>query len=376
MARVKITEFGVIQKALAGATVQIFEASDNGENTGVLATLYKESTGSETLTNPQNLDEDGKLTVDCYVSSLVVGEISNISDLASRSLSKIRANPLEFPLGATNANFSGSSVAETVNDSVEDAQNFAEQAGDYFDAIEEVFGGTSSTTSHSLNGGSKTFTIAAGLPFSAGQYVIITYNPSPTSFLMHGQITSYVGTALTVTIGFVTGSGTYSDWNIITSGPRGSKGDTGATGAGTGDVLAANLGSEYIAGAETFRSNIGLVDTAITPLTEVRSVPQNSQSADYTIIASDAGKHIYHPASDANDRVFTIPSNSSVGYPVGTAITFVNMSANDLTIDITSDTLYLAGSGAVGSRSLARYGEATALKISATGWIISGVGLS
>jgi len=375
MARVKITEFGVIQKALAGATVQIFEADDSGENTGVLATLYKEATGSETLTNPQDLDEDGKLTVDCYVSSLVVGEISNISDIASRSLSKIRANPLEFPLGATNANFSGSSVEEAVNNSVDEAQSFAEQAGDYFDAIEEVFGGTSSTTSHSLSGGSKTFTIAAGLPFSVGQYVLITYNVSPTSNLMHGQITSYVGTELTVTIGFVTGSGTYSNWNIITSGPRGSRGDTGPAGSGAGDMLKSELLSG-LSDYPTVRLNLGLVDTAVTPIPDIRSIPQNSQSADYTIIAADAGKHIYHPESDANDRVFTIPSNASVGYPVGTAITFVNLSANDLAIEIDSDTLTLSGSGISGNRTLAQYGIVTILKVATTQWMISGVGVS
>jgi hypothetical protein len=52
------------------------------------------------------------------------------------------------------------------------------------------------------------------------------------------------------------------------------------------------------------------------------------------------------------------------------------MTAQVVTIAITSDTMYLVPTGTTGSRSLARYGSATALKISSTEWIISGSGLT
>lgn len=106
------------------------------------------------------------------------------------------------------------------------------------------------------------------------------------------------------------------------------------------------------------------------------NIPQNSQSAAYTLVLGDAGKHIYHPATDANARTYTIPANSSVAYPVGTAITFVNMTSQVVTIAITTDTMYLSSAGTTGSRSLAQYGSATALKITSTSWIISGSGLT
>jgi hypothetical protein len=107
-----------------------------------------------------------------------------------------------------------------------------------------------------------------------------------------------------------------------------------------------------------------------------RNIPQNSKSAAYTTILTDSGKHLYHPASDNNARTFTIDSNANVAYPIGTAITFVNL-INTVTIAITSDTMYLAGTaGTTGSRTLAAYGTATALKIDTTTWIISGSGLS
>ena len=106
------------------------------------------------------------------------------------------------------------------------------------------------------------------------------------------------------------------------------------------------------------------------------NIPQNSQSAAYTLVLADAGKHIYHPSTDANARTFTIPANSSVAYPIGTAITFINMTSQVITIAITTDTMYLSSAGTTGSRTLAQYGSATAIKMTSTTWLISGSGLT
>jgi hypothetical protein len=53
-----------------------------------------------------------------------------------------------------------------------------------------------------------------------------------------------------------------------------------------------------------------------------------------------------------------------------------DLGAGTITIAINADTLILAGVGSVGSRTLAAAGEATALKIDTTRWMISGPGLS
>jgi hypothetical protein len=83
-----------------------------------------------------------------------------------------------------------------------------------------------------------------------------------------------------------------------------------------------------------------------------------------------------HPSSDANNRTFTIPANGSVAYTIGTTLTFTNYSVNNLSIAITTDTMYLSGTGTTGTRTLAQYGTATALKTNTTEWIIAGTGLS
>ena len=105
------------------------------------------------------------------------------------------------------------------------------------------------------------------------------------------------------------------------------------------------------------------------------NIPQNAQTSAYTLVLADSGKHIYMAAAQAATTM-TIPANGTVAFPIGTAVTFVNMSANAMTIAITTDTMYLGGTGTTGSRTLAQYGTATALKMTSTTWIISGSGLT
>jgi hypothetical protein len=66
-----------------------------------------------------------------------------------------------------------------------------------------------------------------------------------------------------------------------------------------------------------------------------------------------------------------------VAFGIGTTVTFVNQAgAGVVTIAITTDTMRLAGTGTTGSRTLAANGIATALKLTSTEWIISGMGLT
>ena len=98
--------------------------------------------------------------------------------------------------------------------------------------------------------------------------------------------------------------------------------------------------------------------------------PQNIQSADYTLVLGDAGKQIFHPSSDLSKRTFTIPANASVAYDIGTCILFVNDNgAGLLTVAITSDTMEDL-SGTTGSAFAASGAVITALKTSATKWLI------
>jgi hypothetical protein len=105
------------------------------------------------------------------------------------------------------------------------------------------------------------------------------------------------------------------------------------------------------------------------------TIPQNAQTGSYTLVLADSGKSIFH-ATGAGAATYTIPANGSVAYVIGTTVTFINMSTSAVTISITTDTLYLGGTGTTGSRTLAQYGVATATKMTSTTWIISGAGLT
>jgi hypothetical protein len=106
-----------------------------------------------------------------------------------------------------------------------------------------------------------------------------------------------------------------------------------------------------------------------------RNIPQNAQTGNYTLTLADSGDHIYH-AVGAGAATYTIPANGSVAFPIGTAVTFINMSTTAISIAITTDTMYLSSAGTTGTRTLAQYGSATAIKLTSTTWLISGSGLT
>lgn len=158
--------------------------------------------------------------------------------------------------------------------------------------------------------------------------------------------------------------------------------DTGLTAgrvtfAGTAGLLSDDADMTFATDTLTITKVVASTSLTVAGAAITNNVVQNSESANYTTVLTDAGKHLYHPSADTTARTFTIDSNANVAYPIGTTITFVNdTSGGVITIAITSDTLVLAGAGSTGSRSLAASGVATALKITSTRWIINGTGLT
>jgi len=148
---------------------------------------------------------------------------------------------------------------------------------------------------------------------------------------------------------------------------------TPSSGVVTNLTGTASININGTVGATT--ANTGVFTTVTDSKGELRLVPQNTQSGAYTLVLADAGLHIY--TSTGGAATWTIPANSSVAFPIGTAVTFVINATATRTIAITTDTLYWAGTaGTTGSRTLAGTGIATALKITSTTWVISGSNLT
>ena len=86
-----------------------------------------------------------------------------------------------------------------------------------------------STTSLEIGTGTKVFTTQLGLAYTAGARVKAASDADTASFMV-GNVTSYSGTTLTVSVDRVGGSGTLADWNINVAGEDGAAGATGDAG--------------------------------------------------------------------------------------------------------------------------------------------------
>jgi hypothetical protein len=195
-----------------------------------------------------------------------------------------------------------------------------------------------------------------------------------------------VGASVTVYIGGTTTPATlYSDngvtptANPLTTNVDGEYAFYAANGTYTLVITATNYDSETKPGTVLFDpTDVGaalpLIGTGLRANEAgYRTVPQNLKTINYTITASDSGGHIFTATSGLT---FTLPANSVVPFPIGTAIGFVNGSSGNISIGINTDSLFLAGTATSGTRTLAQNGVATAVKATSTTWIIFGPGLS
>ena len=215
--------------------------------------------------------------------------------------------------------------------------------------------GLTSITANSVMIGNATGSVLLVAPGTAGN-VLVSTGTTWTSNASVGQVYPGAGIA----------NSTGSAWG------------TSYTTTGSGTVVALATSPTLVTPALGTPSSGTLSGCTVdgTDAVGFRNIPINSQSAAYTTVLADSGKVIFHPSTDANARTFTIDSNANVAYPIGTAITFINMTSQVVTIAITSDTMYLSSAGTTGSRSLAQYGSATAIKMTSTTWLISGSGLT
>lgn len=101
----------------------------------------------------------------------------------------------------------------------------------------------------------------------------------------------------------------------------------------------------------------------------LRSVPQNSQTAAYTLVVGDVGKHV-----NITTGGVTVPSGV---FSAGDAVSIYNDSSSDQTVTQGSSvTLRLAGDGTTGNKTLAGYGLCTVLCVASNEFVIAGTGLS
>ena len=179
-----------------------------------------------------------------------------------------------------------------------------------------------------------------------------------------------LGSALSVASGG-TGLATLTANNVIlgngTSTPSFvAPGTSGNVLTSNGTTWASTAPPTTFTGTATLASGSTISDGTTAFSIGYLNVPQNAQSSNYTLALTDTGKHVY--STNSGTQTITIPTNASVAFPVGAAITIVNNGTTSITISTTSITLYQAGSTNTGNRTLATKGVATLLKVDTNTW--------
>jgi len=120
-------------------------------------------------------------------------------------------------------------------------------------------------------------------------------------------------------------------------------------------------------------SATGDILTAATVNGLVTFTVNSDATVDYTAVLADQYQ-VLVPMNKATAVAFKIPTNASVAFPVGTAITILNKGAGAVTISaVTSGTTTVLSAGSVAaSPTLAQYKTAVCIKTATDTWYVVG----
>jgi hypothetical protein len=160
---------------------------------------------------------------------------------------------------------------------------------------------------------------------------------------------------------------------------------------GAGTVTSITAGTGLSGGAITTSGTIAIdtattvdVSTAQTLTNKTLTSPTlnaplinlslNAQTGTtYTFVLADNGKLV--TASNASAQTYSIPTNASVAYPIGTQINIIQIGAGQVTINaVTSGTTTVSSAGATSTapKLRAQFSSATCIKANTDLWYVVG----
>lgn len=155
----------------------------------------------------------------------------------------------------------------------------------------------------------------------------------------------------------------------LASGEIGFETDTGLFKIGNGSTAWTSLA---YAVSVTTTNTATLTNKTLTAPIITYSV--NAQTGTtYTFVASDAGAIV--TASNSSALTYSIPTNASVPFAIGSQITVISIGTGLTTINaVTSGTtsIYSTGATAAAPKLRAQYSSATAIKIATDTWYVVG----
>lgn len=343
--------------AVASGVISTSTATTNWNDTTNYARVYRVTTSGSVVSNLNGSDFDyraGPGGVHGSVGGSLVTSVNGLTGAVDIGLAIAAATSKATPVDADSLALSDSAAANVLKKLT--WANLKATAKTYFDTL------------YALTG----LATASGLTMASARLL--------------GRTTAATGAVEEI----VVGSGLTLSAGTLSASGGGGVVSTDTIWDAAGDLLygtGSNAGARLAVGTalQVLRVNAGVTapewytlqgDGLDVDAAGFRGIPQNAQTGNYTLVAADAGKHIYHASGAGSGDTYTIPANSSVAFEIGTSVTFANMAADAVSIAITTDTLYLAGAGTTGTRTLAQYGVCTAVKLTSTTWLISGTGLT
>lgn len=196
--------------------------------------------------------------------------------------------------------------------------------------------------------------------------------------------------------------GTASQWTsanpTLASGEWGFESDTGKVKIGNGSTAWNSLGYTGAGSVTSITAGTGLsggtitatgtiaidtattvdVSTAQTLTNKTLTAPKinlafDAETASYTAVLANNGQVVTMDNASAN--TFSIPTNASVAFPIGTQINVLQIGAGQTTIQaVTSGTTTINSTGATAAapKLRARYSAATCLKAGTDLWYVFG----
>lgn len=132
-------------------------------------------------------------------------------------------------------------------------------------------------------------------------------------------------------------------------------------------------------GTNTFPSSLATLTGAETLTNKTLTAPVinlalNAQTGTtYTFVAGDNGKLV--TASNASAQTYSIPTNATTAFPIGTQINIIQIGAGQVTIQAASSgttTVSSTGATATAPKLRAQYSAATLIKASTDLWYVTG----
>lgn len=229
--------------------------------------------------------------------------------------------------------------------------------------------GTNYTLATLVGGSGITVTNSAGgisIAVASGGGTVISVSGGTTGHTFSGTTAlTLAGTLVVANGGTGTTTSTGTGNTVLSASPT----FTGAPVVPTASTVdnSTTIASTAFVKAQAYVTSAAALTSAATVsgnLVGYLDLAGSTQAGTYTLVLGDRGQTIFQGGN------LTIPANASVAFPIRTVITIIATAG--ITISITTDTLTLAGTATTGTRTMIVNSIATIVKVTTTGWIITG----